>query len=79
MNETGKTNDPNPTFSVISGMNRFRRIVLNGNRAYIVRCTKADAEQVVNFVNSCFSKRLITIHDGDSYVLTEEIDDGSMS
>lgn len=70
-NETGKTDDPNPTYSISSGMNSYSRIIISGNKAYTVNCKKSKSEQVVAFINSCFSKRIIVTHDGDYPALIE--------
>ena len=57
-NVTGKKGDPNPTFLDSSGMSKFNRIVVKGNRAYTVRCKKKDKERVLEFLNSCFSEKV---------------------
>ena len=54
-NVTGKTNDPNPTFSSSSGMVSYIRVVVNENMAYTVNCKKEYEEKVIEFLNGCFS------------------------
>lgn len=57
-NETGKDRDPNPTFSSSSGMGSYRRIAVSENKAYLVRCSKSDSEDVIEFLNSRFSEEI---------------------
>ncbi len=57
-NETGKNNDPNPTFSSSAGMNSYIRIVVSENRAYIARCSKSHSEKLIEFLNSRFSEEV---------------------
>ncbi len=53
-NATGKKNDPNPTFSTVSGIGFYRRIVVSDSMAYTVYCKNSDSEKVVDFLNSWF-------------------------
>ena len=54
-NETGKGNDPNPTFTDSSGIFSYRRIVVNNNMAYIVTCRNIHKDKVIDYINKCFS------------------------
>lgn len=54
-NKTGRTNNTNPTFLSSGGMSYYSRIVVSENKAYVVYCKNSDGEEVIKFINSCFS------------------------
>lgn len=58
-NGTGVSSDLNPNFISSAGISSYSRIVVSENKAYVVYCKKADKENVINFLNSCFSVDII--------------------
>lgn len=54
-NATGKENNPNPTFSNSSAMGVYDSVVVNGNKAYSVRCKATQKEKVTEFLNGIFT------------------------
>ena len=57
-NVTGKTTEPTTNFSISIGSGRYRVVVIDGRNAYAAYCTVDCAEQMLNFFESAFSKKL---------------------
>lgn len=57
-NITGKNSDLDTNFSSVSGMSFYRRVVIDGSKAYIVHASKKDAEKAVELINTVFTKKL---------------------
>jgi len=54
-NVTGRHNENRMTFSDVSGMSEFRRVVLYDNKSYLVCSGVKDREKVIEILNSIFS------------------------
>ncbi len=47
--------NPKYTFHDSGGLFRFKRVVLDDNKAYVITCKLKDEQKVVNFINSIFT------------------------
>lgn len=57
-NKTGKSQSLETNFSFSRGLNKFRGVVIDGEKAYLVSCKSKYTKRTLDYINSIFTEEI---------------------